>query len=211
VSLFFGKPEARNMDWWAAGIDTTPPSGGRLVSEHTASRLIPVFAAWRHIVDFGSTLPLDCYYEQSDDTLTPAPTPALLRNQDAPGAPGVDTWIGQALFGIVAHGNAVGMITATDGYGFPVDVVWQAKEHWSYDQAARTWLIKGAPIPSSSVLHIPWIVPGGHVLGLSPLEIAATSIGAGLSAQEYSDIKRGGGIPPTILKNNQIELDTQDS
>jgi HK97 family phage portal protein len=32
-----------------------------------------------------------------------------------------------------------------------------------------------------------------------------------LSAQEYADVKRGGGIPPSVLKNNQLQLDPEQS
>jgi HK97 family phage portal protein len=205
MSLFFGRrDEARAMDWWSRD---SVPSGRRVVSEASATTLGPVFSAIRHIVDFGSTPPIKSYREMSDGTRAPAPLPLLLRRQDAPGFPGIQSWIGQALYGIAVHGNAVGWIMDTDGYGYPTDVHWLRRQDWQYDMANRQWLAFGAPVPASQLLHIPWIVPSGHVVGLSPIEHAASVIAAGLSAQEYSDPKRGGGIPPTILKNNRLELD----
>jgi HK97 family phage portal protein len=105
----------------------------------------------------------------------------------------------------------VGWVVEADGFGYPTDVRWLRRCDWQYDWANRQWLIYGAPAPASQVLHIPWIVPSGWVLGLSPIEIAAATISAGLSAQEYADVKRGGGIPPSVLKNNQLQLDPEQS
>jgi HK97 family phage portal protein len=45
------------------------------------------------------------------------------------------------------------------------------------------------------------MVPPGRKLGLSPIEHQAAVICAGLSAQEYADLKRGGGTPPNQLRN----------
>jgi phage portal protein BeeE len=59
------------------------------------------------------------------------------------------------------------------------------------------------PVPSSQIVHIPWIVPPGRKLGLSPLECHAAIISAGLSSQEYADIRRGGGLPPSVIKNTE--------
>jgi HK97 family phage portal protein len=42
---------------------------------------------------------------------------------------------------------------------------------------------------------------------MSPIEHFAKVISAGLSAQEYADVRRGGGLPPSVLKNNERTLD----
>lgn len=198
------------MAWWAAD---GAPSGSRVVSERTATHLSPVFAAIRHIVDFGSTLPA-CAYRIVDpltDEREPLPLPKLLANQNALGRPGLEQWVGQALFGLVVHGNAVGWVVDYDGYGYPTDVRWLRRQDWQYDEAAHGFRVYGQLAPPSRIFHVPWIVPIGCTVGLSPIEVAASTIAAGLSAQDYADIKRGGGIPPSVLKNNKIELDNADA
>jgi HK97 family phage portal protein len=118
----------------------------------------------------------------------------------------VVAWLGQAAYGL-ATGNAVGWVNGTDGFGFPSDIAWIHWNDWAYDEYEKQWRIFGQPVPSSQIVHIPWMVPPGRKLGLSPIEEMASVIIAGLSAQEYSDLKRGGGLPPAILKNTQKVLD----
>jgi HK97 family phage portal protein len=201
--------EARAMDWWAADAE---PAGGRSINLETATHLGPVFGAIRHIVDFVATLPVKGYRDNGDGTSTPMPSlPLLLRNQDESGMPGVTQFIGQAVFGMLAYGNAVGVVLAADAYGFPTDVRWLRSVDWNYDWVAHQWYLYGQPAAASRVFHIPWLVPPGWVLGMSPIEHYATIIRAGLSAQEYADVRRGGGLPPAVLKNTRLPtLQTPD-
>lgn len=197
---FFRRAEARAgsaNDWQAWGGSNMPSSKG-------ATGLVPFFASVRHIVDFLSTLPVDTYRKDGKRRL-PAPTPQLLQRLDAPGGIGVETWVGQWAYSLAVHGNAVGWITEWDGYGYPTGVRWLARKNWSY--ANGQWYVFGQPVPSHMIVHCPWIVPDGGTLGISPLEHFAAFWQAGLSAQEYSDVGRGGGLPPAVLRNTQKTID----
>lgn len=210
MSLFFGRrSETRSMDWWGAGFDSPPSS--RVVTPESATYLVPVFAAIRHIVDYGSTSDLDAYRDNGDGTRAEIAMPQFLRAQDGPGRAGCGQFIGQALYGLVADGNAVGMKVDVDSYGNPTDIVWLSRRQWSWDSMTNRWLVGGEPIASSRIVHIPWIVPPGSKLGLSPLEHCRAVISAGLSAQEYADVKRGGGIPPVHAKNEGLTLTADEA
>lgn len=187
------------------------PFGGRSVSVDAATHLGPVFASLRHIYDFMSSLPVDAYRTGADGSRTPAPLPAVLRRQNDAGHLGLETWCGQAGFGLAAHGNAVGWIESTDGYGYPAEITWIDRGSWALDEGTRVWRLYGSPVPSSRVFHVPWIVPPGKMLGLSPIEHYASIVRAGLSAQEYADVKRGGGLPPAVLKNTARTLDPEQA
>jgi HK97 family phage portal protein len=204
VSLFRRPAEVRQNGWFGTAAYHSP---SQRVTGDTALRLAPVFAAYRFIVDYVSTLPADAYRmdgkARKDITL-----PTLLSRQDDLGGPGLVSWLGQAAFG-VACGNAVGWVADVDGFGYPTDVQWLHWTQWSYDEQTKQWYVFGNPVPSSSVVHIPWIVPPGKRLGLSPIEHQAAVICAGLSAQEYADLRRGGGVPPVVLKNNKREVDPE--
>lgn len=199
MSLFFGRRrgEQRAMDPWF-GFGNDGPN--RPVTPQTAMALPTVYAALRHIIDFGSTLPIDAYRLEGE-VRRKISLPALVSGLDAPGRPGLVTWVGQALYGLTSVGNAVGWISEYDGFGFPTAIGWLRREQWSFDEMNRQWYVYGQPVPAAQVFHIPWMVPPGYTLGLSPLEIFIATIKAGLSAQDYSDIARGGGIPPSLLKN----------
>lgn len=197
MSLFFRKGENRSH-WFGTGADGSPY---QKVTDDSALRLSSVFAAFRHIVDYCGTLPVDAY--RLDGTARKEMNlPQLLARQDDIGGPGLVTWLGQAAFGL-ATGNAVGWATQFDGFGYPTDISWLHWSQWSYDEMSKQWYVFGNPVPSSQIVHIPWMVPPGRRLALSPIEQQAAIIIAGLSAQEYADLRRGGGIPPAQLKNTQ--------
>jgi HK97 family phage portal protein len=178
------------------------------VTEDSSLRLTPVFAAFRHIVDYCGTLPVDAYRLDGGNRREMS-LPQLLARQDDIGGPGLVTWLGQLAFGL-ATGNAVGWATDFDGFGYPVDIAWLHWSQWTYDEMAKQWYVFGNPVPASQIVHIPWIVPPGRRLALSPIEYQAGVIIAGLSAQEYADMKRGGGAPPAQLRNTERGSLTDD-
>lgn len=205
MSLFFRRAESRVMQHWT-DVDVVP-SGPHRVTADRAKYLAPVFAALRHIVDYGSVLPIHAYRRLDDGSRKQISAPPLISGLDGDGKCGSVAWLGQAFYALAAYGNAVGWISQVGGNGYPVSVVWLQDADWSFDETAKQWYVFGQPVPSSRIVHIPWIVPPGKKLGLSPIEHFATVISAGLSAQEYADLRRGGGIPPSVLKNEEKVLD----
>lgn len=203
MSLLFRKATGgeQRSHWFGTAADGNP---SQRVTEDTAPRLTSVFAAYRHIVDYCGTLPVDAYRLDAG-TRKEINLPSLLARQDEPGGPGLVTWLGQAAYGL-ATGNAVGWALGVDGFGYPSDISWLHWSQWSYDEMTKEWRVFGNVVPSSQIVHIPWIVPPGRRLGLSPIEHAAAVICAGMSAQQYADVKRGGGLPPAHLHNNTREL-----
>jgi HK97 family phage portal protein len=203
VSLFFRKAEQRSGDQW---FNTFPDSDSRSISTERATHLAPVYSSIRFIVDFLSTLPLDAY-QLNGESRKSTPLPELFRSQNEPGRAGVGSWIGQAGYGLATAGNAVGWIAETDSFGFPTVVNWLRRDWWSFDETNKQWYVAGQPVGSSQIVHVPWIVPTGCTLGLSPIEHYAAIVRAGLSAQDYADVRRGGGLPPAVLRNTQQVLD----
>ena len=183
--------------------------GGSSGSSKGATGLVPFFGAIRHICDFMSTLPVDGYREAGDDR-SKMTLPQLFRRLNHPGDIGVGTWIGQWAYGLAVNGNAVGWITETDGFGFPTAVRWLSRPDWTWDEHSKLWYVFGQPVPESRIVHSPWIVPPGKKLGMSPLEHFKEFWDAGLSAQEYSDVGRGGGIPPAVLKNTAKTINAEE-
>lgn len=180
-------------------------SGDRRSLKAERPGLVPFFAAIRHIVDFLSTLPVDAY-RLNGDKREPTSLPPLLADLDRQanwGRTSLAAWIGQWAYGL-ATGNAVGYINAFNGYGLPSDIRWLRCSEWSYNDWSSQWYVNGNPVSTQRIVHSPWIVPPGRTLGLSPVEDFAEFWKAGLSAQEYADIKRGGGIPPALLTNASL-------
>lgn len=202
MSLIARRTEQRTEGWeaWEAG-------GASPGSAKDPTGLVPFYAAIRHIVDFLSTLPVDGYRVDGDSRTRMPALPPLLRRLNDPGDIGIGNWVGQWAYGVAVHGNAVGWVTAVDGFGFPIGIRWLRRADWAYDDMTRQWRIFGIPAPRERIVHSPWIVPSGCTLGLSPVEHFQAFWNAGKAAQEYADVSRGGGTPPSHLKNNQMKLD----
>ena len=201
MSFFFKAPvEQRSAEWFAVG-DSSPTT----VTEARARCLTPVFATLRHLVDYVATLPVDFYRVEGDKRVQVGP-PELIRNVDDEF--GLPVWLGQAVYSMAAHGNAVGKIESLSGWALPTLIRWSG--NWSGGDDAPWWL-DGAPTPDRLVAHVPWIVPPGKRLGLSPIAHYAAVVNAGLSAQEYADVRRGGGLPPTVLKNTAKTITSEQA
>lgn len=168
----------------------------RRVSVEEATTLGPVFAAIRSIVDYTTTLPVDFYADGPGGARERTSWPLLAQNINA--EMGFGNWLGQLAFGIVTKGNTVGAVTAVDAERRPLMIRWA--EFWSGGEDSP-WFVDGQLKPEQLVAHVPWIVPTGRKLGLSPIAHFAAMARAGLSAQDYADVGRGGGIPPSHLKN----------
>lgn len=188
--------------------DADTMSTARTVTPDRATYLTPVFASIRTIVDYVATL-TPKFYRPEGDSAVRISTPELFRNIEL--EYGIENWLGQAMYATVTDGNAVGLVTSTSGYGdgnLPLMVRWV----WDWSPVLNEhgndwWYLEGQPVPARRVAHIPWLVPEGRLLGMSPIEHYAAIVSAGLSAQEYADVKRGGGIPPAVLKNQMQVLD----
>jgi HK97 family phage portal protein len=199
MSLFFRKPEQRavtSLPWNYGG------TLGGVVSQERALALTPVYAAVRHITDLGSTLPLKGYRRIGDSRQPMPGLPKLFADLETLGL--LVPWLSQGISSFVIRGNAVGMIAATDGFGFPTNVVWVSMDRVFVDDStgAGQWYIDGRPVSRLDIVHIPWLTVPGRTLGLSPIEYYARTINAGLDTQQYgADWFKNGGVPPGTFKN----------
>ena len=200
----FRPAEKRSVDDWSDWL-----AGGPAPGSSDATGLVPFFAAIRHIVDYLSTLPVDGRRTDGAGRTPMSSLPTLFRRLNEPGGIGIGNWIGQWAYAVAVHGNSVGWVTAIDGFGFPIGVHWLRKLDWSYDEYTGMWTILGVTTKDTSrIVHSPWIVPNGCVLGVSPVQHFKDFWTAGKAAQEYADVSRGGGIPPTTVRNTVLqELD----
>ena len=209
MSLFFRKPEQRSitsLPWNVGGPLMTA------VSQERALALTPVFAAVRHITDFSSTLPLKSY-RKDGETRQPMPSlPRLFADLETLGM--LIPWLSQGISSLAIRGNAVGLIAATDGFGFPTNVTWISMDRVYVDDSTGSgrWYIDGRFVSRLDLVHIPWITVPGRTLGLSPIEYYALTINAGLDAQQYgSDWFKNGGVPPGTFKNTAKTVSPDDA
>jgi HK97 family phage portal protein len=204
--------ETRSIDsvpWDAGG----PVSGSAVISESRARRLAPVFAAHRFLMDGIGTLPIAAYRRLGSERQPMGSLPALLDFLEEDGT--LVDWVTKAIGSMAARGEAIGLILARDGFGFPTRVEWRPPSEFYVDDEDGTsqsvnpqWYWNGRPIARSELVHIPWLTVPGRTRGLSPIEAFAMSVQGGLSAQQYgNDWYAAGGVPPGTFKNNAIKVD----
>jgi HK97 family phage portal protein len=174
--------------------------------ESNALSLIPYFACVRVLAEQISTLPLETF-RASGSVLNRIPDSQFVTNPSVVVDP--VTWKRQAVISLATKGNAVGLITGFDDMGFVTGLEWipwneihivesgypQVKYYWKSTSNYRE-------IPYERIVHLAWFVEPGHVVGLSPIQAFARSIGVGLSAQNYGATWfESGGVPPATFKN----------
>lgn len=119
---------------------------------------------------------------------------------------------------LILHGNAWGMITGRDGYGYPTGVEWippdmvtvvdDEQQPWNplrtrvylYGRLVQNW--------RDELFHIRAFTVPGRTEGISPLRAFAMTVLSGLEAERFgTDWFASGGFPPGTFQNNELEID----
>jgi HK97 family phage portal protein len=195
-----------DLPWIAGGLS---PTEARTITVDTATRLAPVFSAWRILGSSVASLPLHAYRDLGDRRQRMGSAPQLFQAPSVQGT--LYDWLHRLVISLLSRGNAIGMVTSRDGFGFPTGIEWLNPDDVHCDDrsfARPDWYYQGRLVPREQIVHIPWFPVAGKVLGLSPLGAAAATVNRGLSAQSYSqDWFNAGGVPPGTYKNVNKTID----
>ncbi|MEV6079668.1 phage portal protein [Streptomyces sp. NPDC052069] len=198
---------------WVGGVSkraiTSLPWGGGgsgqgSVSPERAVALIPLFACVRILADSIASLPVQTYRKSGASREILTFVPSLLF---APAArDSLFEWLHKAIVSLALRGNAYGLVTEWDDFGYPTSIEWLDPDDVWVDELRPTLPVfywQGQVVPREKIVHIPWVVMPGHVVGLSPVQVFARTIGVGLSATEYGlSWFDNGGTPPATMKNS---------
>lgn len=180
-----------------------------VVTSETARRHSAVWAALRLRADMISTLPLGVFRQVAGISVS-WPAPPVL---SLPGGPNVDIgeWLYSSQQDLDSAGNAIGLITAVDGWGLPARIELQPASATSVivkDGQLFKFRIAGKLYDPAEVWHEKQHTLAGFHLGLSPIAYAAWAIGEYLSVQQFAiDWFGGGAVPRARLKNTAKQLD----
>lgn len=202
--------EQRSIDtlpWNVGGTQgsTSTPSATR------ALRLAPVYGAVSMIARSIASLPLRAY-RQAGASSPRQKLPYLPSLFTSPSVHGeLSDWLHRCMMSLLLHGNAYGLITARDHFGYPTMIEWLDPQQvqvldenmWgkgSYWDPIYYW--RGRVIDADQLVHIPWFTVPFRVKGLSPLSAFASAVDIGLEGQRFTaDWFRAGGVPPGTFKN----------
>jgi HK97 family phage portal protein len=184
---------------WSAGGPAS--SGG--YSDHRALALIPLFASVRILASSVASLPIQLYRRNGFNREQVSYIPQLFFKPAV--VDDLYQWLQKCVFSLALRGNAYGLITQRDDLGFPTMIEWLNPDDCWVDEAnpwKPVYYWQGREVPAADIVHIPWVVLPGRVVGLSPMAAFANTIGHGLKATEYGlSWFENGGTPPATLKN----------
>lgn len=202
---------------WSYGDSPTSAA----VNFERAASFDAIFAAWRYLADHIATLPVHAYRDLGPGQRQQLPNLPQLFQAPAPSGDSLVDWLHKAVVSMASRGNAVGLITSRDGFGFPTGIEWTNPDDWHVDDrpprgslVRPVWWYQGREVPTDSVAHIRWFPVPGRVWGLSPMGAYAATVSRGLSANKFAtDWFDQGGTPPGTFKNaaktiTQTEADT---
>jgi HK97 family phage portal protein len=178
-----------------------------------------LYACVRLLADSLASLPVKVYLKPPQNSSVTSPSiryagPSIF---DKPAATGTTyDWLFQCMTSLLLQGNAWGLITGRDGYGFPSGIEWLPPEDvtvvddeeqpWN-PQRARIYVF-GRLMDRSELFHIKAFAVPGRTEGISPLRAFALTVTSGLEAERYgTDWYKSGGFPPGTFQNNEIEID----
>lgn len=191
--------------------DASDAGSGAVASVSRALALIPVWGAARILSDDVASLTPVLYTRNSQGIPVRQPTPSLFAQPSIHGT--LFDWLSRAVTSMALQGDAIGLITARDYYGWPTMVEWLDPEQVATQDGKLygpgsymnpMWWWWGRPIDRRNLIHIPWRTMPYRVRGLSPIGAYQLTTNIGISAQEYHASWFGqGGAPPGTLKNNE--------
>jgi HK97 family phage portal protein len=213
VSILFGGREQRQLQFLSPPI---PPNsqagygGGQADLSRTEASLqkVAVWACVNLVGTIAETMPIDAYSGTGADRRDIA-VPSWMADLDGSGH-GLPDWLFQFVFSDMLRGNVYGLVADRDRMGQPRQIVLQHPDEVGARRAqdgAVEWRVCGQLVERDRMWHRRVHPVPGQVLGLSPVEMHALTIGLGLSSLRFgSQWFRDGAHPSGILANTEVEL-----
>jgi len=161
-------------------------AAGVLVNQDTALGLMAVLACVRIISDAVAGLPLHAYTRTADVRQRVEPEPVLvadpfvgLRRHEG---------ISQVMISLLLRGNAYAHVAVRDRLGRAQQLLVLDPDRVTVRQerdGSLTYRIGQIAVPTADIVHIRGLTLPGRLVGLSPIDAAATGLGIALAAEEY--------------------------
>lgn len=181
-----------------------------------------LYAGTKLLASSTASLPLKVYSTRRDGTRERYTGPSLFDKPSVQGT--VYNWVFSAMTSLVLTGNAWGLITGTDGFGLPAGIEWIPTEFVQvvpdkdqpFNVTATRVYAYGREVrwngPDKEVVHVASFTVPGRLEGLSLIQLAATTLLHGRTAQDYATryLTTGGQAKGTFANTN-LEVDGEQA
>jgi HK97 family phage portal protein len=177
-----------------------------------------LYAGAKILADSTASLPVKVYRKQRDGRLIPDQGPHLFEKPSVLGTS--FDWLFTCISSLVLQGNAWGLITGRNAYGFPTGIEWipadmvycEEDQQQPFNPMRTKVFAYGREMRwygnDAELFHVKGFSVAGKLEGISPLRAFALTITAGEYAQQYGvDWYKSGGFPPGTFQNSEIEVD----
>lgn len=183
-------------------------SSGQRVDGESARRLTAVWRCQHLLADIVAGLPIDQYREKGNgERVEVSKSEFVARPSNYVDSHG---WRYQMMLSALDRGNAFAYVTEFDPalrYARKAEVLDpnDVTLRRAGALAPPRWFVGREEVDPARLLHMPAFGPApGSLLGMSPIDYAASTIGLGLASREYgSSWYEGGGHPTVALVSDQ--------
>jgi len=213
MSLFFGRRESRAP--FAEPAIPRPSMGGGTFSRINLARAeaslqkVAVWSATDLIASLVSTLPIDVFAGKGK-ARKEMPKPKVLLDPAGDGY-GVSDWLYQYMMSLLLRGNGYGKTIDRDRMGNPTQIVLYHPDDvqgWRDEKTGMPqWRAGGKTVEPEDMWHRRAYPAPGCLLGLSPVEHHAGTIGLGIAAQRFGSQWFQDGAHPSGMLTNDQKLD----
>jgi HK97 family phage portal protein len=180
-----------------------------------------LYACTRLIAESLASLPIKIYLSPPGSSVTTRYTgPSIFDQPSATGT--LYDWLYQCMTSLLLHGNAWGLITGRDGYGYPTGIEWIPPDMVDVtDDPRQPWnpmrtrvYVYGRLIGDwrNELFHVKGYALPGRTEGISPLRAFALTVTSGIESARYgSDWFSHGGFPSGVFQNNELEISSEDA
>lgn len=217
MSLFFGRREKR-APFVEQPIPRNGSQGGTFASinlSRTESSLqkVAMWAAVDLVASLVATLPIDVYRGEGK-ARKELPKPQILIDPAGDGY-GLDDWLYQYMLSILLRGNTYGQVADRDRKGHPQQIVLYHPDQvqgWRDEKTGLPqWRAGGESVDADVMWHRRAYPVPGRLLGLSPVQHHATTIGLGIAASRYGMQWFQDGAHPSGMLTNDQALDPKQA
>lgn len=202
---------------WGSGGPSRPSA--MAYGPDKALGLAALYAGSKILADGAASMPIKTYNQASRTSrLTPYAGPTIFDNPSVLGTP--FDWVFACMSSLVLQGNAWGLITGKDKYGFPKGIEWipcdfvqvEEDQHQPFNPVYTKVYAYGREMKwfgsDKELFHVKGYAMAGRLDGISVLRAHALTILAGQEAQRYgTDWYAAGGFPPGTFQNSELEVD----